>query len=451
MSNVSLWEEEHFTKHDVIIVGGGLSGLSTGISLLEKTYSYQSGLFGDSKLKIAILERGFMPSGASSKNAGLTVHTEFTEFLDDIKNMGEKKAVQIVIDRFRGIQKLLSRLQKIHGSSETNNPNLNQLNIENETKFNKITKIKKFEFYKQTEHLKLNEIYQQEGFFEIISENEMKSLEQLEYANSLLRPYFKEDIFILRNELIKRNRFNPNYVKSIVEVKYCGSLDSGNILKSLMRYFSFLGGLYFINVTYENHSFNEIPNSKRFKLKAKLGQDNQVLSEINLFCNKIAFCTNAFTKNIFKNEKIVPGRGQIIVTKPLKGVNFSGTFGFEEGYFYFRTISENRILIGGGRNYFLKEEESFEFKNTDKILNVILKKITEIFGNNIGKFEIDKHWSGIMAFSSEPDSYKIPIIKEVSSGIFICARLAGMGISLSSQAGERLANKILKTHSKQKL
>jgi glycine/D-amino acid oxidase-like deaminating enzyme len=53
----------------------------------------------------------------------------------------------------------------------------------------------------------------------------------------------------------------------------------------------------------------------------------------------------------------VPGRGQIVVTKPIQSLDYQGTFHFNDGYYYFRTIGK-RILFGGGRN------EDIEGENT---------------------------------------------------------------------------------------
>ena len=58
--SISFWEKESFTCNDVIVIGGGIIGLSVAISLLES----------NSKLSVLLLERGVFPSGASTKNAG---------------------------------------------------------------------------------------------------------------------------------------------------------------------------------------------------------------------------------------------------------------------------------------------------------------------------------------------------------------------------------------------
>lgn len=60
-------------------------------------------------------------------------------------------------------------------------------------------------------------------------------------------------------------------------------------------------------------------------------------------------CTNAFTNTLLPELEILPARGQILITKPIPGISWQGTFHFDQGYYYFRNVG-NRILFGGGRN-----------------------------------------------------------------------------------------------------
>jgi glycine/D-amino acid oxidase-like deaminating enzyme len=65
----SLWEANSYLTHDLIIIGGGLGiffflpkvGLSTACSVLEK----------HPEQRVIILEKGVIPTGASTKNAAL--------------------------------------------------------------------------------------------------------------------------------------------------------------------------------------------------------------------------------------------------------------------------------------------------------------------------------------------------------------------------------------------
>ncbi|RYZ47414.1 MAG: FAD-binding oxidoreductase, partial [Sphingobacteriales bacterium] len=57
---LSYWEKTSFLHYDHIVIGSGIVGLSTALEL--------RGRFPSSR--ILVLERGLLPTGASSRNAG---------------------------------------------------------------------------------------------------------------------------------------------------------------------------------------------------------------------------------------------------------------------------------------------------------------------------------------------------------------------------------------------
>ncbi len=56
-----------------------------------------------------MLEKGVLPSGASTKNAGISVFAFLGELLDDFKEIGEKKALEVVKLRYDGLKLLKQR------------------------------------------------------------------------------------------------------------------------------------------------------------------------------------------------------------------------------------------------------------------------------------------------------------------------------------------------------
>jgi hypothetical protein len=68
----SFWEFETYSREwDICIIGSGITGLSTGISLLEK----------NPQLQILVVDRWFIPLGASTRMPGfpvLEVHLKFS-------------------------------------------------------------------------------------------------------------------------------------------------------------------------------------------------------------------------------------------------------------------------------------------------------------------------------------------------------------------------------------
>ena len=89
----SYWEQQCFSQYDHIVVGAGIVGLSTAISL--------SGIFPGQS--ILVLERGFLPSGASTKNAGFACMGSATELLDDLSHIPADEVVALFAARKRGL------------------------------------------------------------------------------------------------------------------------------------------------------------------------------------------------------------------------------------------------------------------------------------------------------------------------------------------------------------
>ncbi len=97
---LSYWEKSSFLNYDVILIGSGIVGLSTAISIKEKQPA----------LTVAILERGILPTGASTKNAGFACIGSLTEILDDLKSMPPSEVLALVQVRKNGLARLRNRL-----------------------------------------------------------------------------------------------------------------------------------------------------------------------------------------------------------------------------------------------------------------------------------------------------------------------------------------------------
>lgn len=93
MNNLlSYWEKTTFFDFDIIIVGSGIVGLNAAIHLKESA----------PKLKIAILERGFLPSGASTKNAGFACFGSISELIEQESICGTDALAELIEKRWKG-------------------------------------------------------------------------------------------------------------------------------------------------------------------------------------------------------------------------------------------------------------------------------------------------------------------------------------------------------------
>src|SRR5215208_3716351 len=93
----SIWEKEtFFAPQDIIIAGSGFVGLWSAFYLKKK----------HPKLKITIVDRGLIPTGASTRNAGFACFGSLSEVVHDAQTMGTDKMLHLVEMRFKGLEKI---------------------------------------------------------------------------------------------------------------------------------------------------------------------------------------------------------------------------------------------------------------------------------------------------------------------------------------------------------
>ena len=367
--NYSYWEyKEWFTNNDFVIIGSGIVGLNCAINLKERF----------PKAKVIILEKGLLPQGASTKNAGFACFGSVSELLSDLKNHSEEEVFQLVKKRWKGLQLLRNML--------------GDKNID----------------------------YQHNNGYELFLEN--KSFEKCNHKigmlNQLLFPLFKENVFSIIDNKYHFKNIHPNYIVNKFECQ----IDTGKMMVQLLKKAQEKGVKILNNVVVDNFS----EEASQVKIKTNQGQ---------FTASKLLIATNGFTKELL-NENVKPARAQVLITKPIENLKIKGTFHLEEGYYYFRNIN-NRILLGGGRNLDFKTEETTQFGQTEIIQN----KLEEILKTTILPYlevEIEHRWSGIMGVGNQ----KKPIVKQLSNNVFCGVRLGGMGVAIGSLIGKELAELI---------
>lgn len=370
---ISFWEQNSFTRYDIIIVGAGITGLSTACSLKEK----------HPEKSVLVLERGIFPTGASTKNAGFACFAKACEMMSDMKLTDAETVAQLAVQRRNGLEKLRQRL----GDHKIG--------------------------------------YQQNGGYELIfDDDETFAPTQLDELNNKLLPHFGTKVFELKDEQI--NTFGFTKTSHLIYTPLEGQIDTGLMMDSLARYASDLG----VKIIYgaEVIEFDERDN------EVSVFVHHQQLNEnIEFVCQRMGLCTNALTSEFLPELGIKPGRGQVIVTKPIENLRFKGTFHFDEGFYYFRNYN-NRILFGGGRNLDIKHEETTAFESNSLIKNKLKHFLEEVIIPDT-EFEIERHWQGIMGFSPT----KQPIVQNITENIALGFGCNGMGIALGSHTGEQLA------------
>ena len=370
--NYSYWElKQYFTEFDLVVIGAGIVGLSSAISYKNK----------NKKAKILILERGLLPNGASTKNAGFACFGSSSELLDDLSKNNSETVWETVLMRWQGLQILRKRL----GDKGID------LNLW--------------------------------GGYELFDskENKIRSLEKIQELNKEIYQHLG-----LKNCFSEypKNNFGFKNTKGIILNKYEGQIDTGLMMQNLLLLAQKKGITVLNNI--EIKAINDLGG------KVELKSINGVFK-----AKKVVVATNGFANELLKINNINPARAQVLITKPISQLKIKGTFHYQEGYYYFRNI-KNRLLFGGGRNINLIKEATSEIGLNSKIQNhleYLLK--TMILPNTV--FEIEHRWSGIMGVGNE----KKPIIKPISNNVIAAVRMGGMGIAIGSKVGEIVA-KILK-------
>ncbi len=374
----SFWEKSTLQHYTHIIVGSGIVGLSTAASLLEKHPSAE----------VLILERGLLPQGASTKNAGFACFGSLTELQAEIAQYGEAATVERVHRRWEGLQKLRNRLGDTPIGLELS------------------------------------------GGYELLLEEDGTFIQDLDELNDLLFPIFQQEVFFQRPEWIKRFGFSTEHVQSLIYNPLEGHLDIGKMMRTLIQYVQRKGANLWNGV--EVKALQEKENQVALEIYHHATQRNYTLS-----AEQAMVCTNAFATALVPDLAIVPGRGQVLITEEIPDLAFRGSFHFDQGYYYFRN-HQNRVLFGGGRNLDFETERTTEFGSNDLILEDLKAKLSEIILPQ-RSYQIAGNWSGIMGFT--PD--KRAIRKAISERVFVCAGLNGMGIALASTLGDELADQVL--------
>lgn len=323
----SFWELSAMVEFDVAIIGGGILGLFSALEIRKK--------FPNSH--IAVFERGILPQGATSRNAGFACFGSLTELIANVESMGEQETCSIVEKRWRGIIKLRHTFE--------------DLDID----------------------------YHQLGGHELFFDS--KNLEEeISQMNEMLFPIFKKKTFALNNPKIKAFGFNKT--NQLVENVLEGQLHSGKLILALQKKLREANISYFCGAELTGHT------------NLQDGLEFEINHQTTFKTQKLILTTNGFVPNSIQNVK--PGRGQVLITNPIHDLQIKGCFHFNQGYYYFRNIG-NRILLGGGRQLDFEGETTSDFGLNDDIQSDLIDKLKTIILPHT-KFEIFKQWSGIMAF-----------------------------------------------------
>ena len=373
-SNLSYWEHQSFFGlTDVAIIGAGLVGLTAALYLKQLRPGW----------RVVVLERGALPSGASTKNAGFACFGSISELMEQEKR-GDLQAV--VAARWAG----LARLRELLSDAALG--------------------------------------YQPVGGYELFRQEEAalaaECRDRIDYFNALLAPIVGHGR-TFGDASAKARKFGFGGVGTLLKNEHEGSLDTGRMMRALLA----------------RAWAADVPVLTSCAVEAiETGPEGHRLPLANgatVATRQVLLATNAFAAELLPALAVTPGRGQVLVTEPLPDVRLPGTFHYDHGYAYFRQLPDHRILLGGGRNLDFRAEATTEPGLTPAVQQYLENLLREVIVPGCSP-RIDFRWSGVMGFGPA----LAPIIDWVRPGVLAAVRCNGMGVALGAGTGWQAATKL---------
>ncbi|NOT37812.1 MAG: FAD-binding oxidoreductase [Saprospiraceae bacterium] len=370
MSRVfSYWEFQHYLSHiDVCIIGSGIVGLNAGIELLEKKPG----------LKVLIIERSYIPYGASTRNAGFACFGTASELLSELETSSEEEVFGLFAQRYSGIQELLKRVPA------------DSMN------------------------------YEKYGGNEAFANNNIPSEEQLHYLNTRINEYIGIQNYFQFDKSRLKDSSLLNF-SALIHNEHEACINPMMMIDVLQRKFQNLGGLILSNAELSHwkdiESHVELHINQSYKTQSK----------------KIIFATNGFAQIQFPQIDIKAARNQVMVIEANHPIILKGCYHYNMGYVYFRSV-DRKLLIGGGRHI---DKES-EFTDSMEINPTIKSYLLEFVKEHIlpdENFRIINHWVGILGLGT----HRSPVIEKISENCIIAVRLSGIGVAIGTIVGKKAA------------
>ena len=377
MPSPSYWERETFFKDfDVVILGSGIVGLSAAIRLKEL----------EPRLNVTVVERGALPLGASTRNAGFACFGSASELLDDLETQPEAAVFELVERRFRGLE----NLKRLLGAGKI-----------------------------RYEHL---------GGYELFRTGEKARFEACAGALSRFNAQLKGITGLSETYQIldpADTGFGFADVRGVIFNRGEGQLHTGRMVDALLEKARAAGVRVITGLLIQ--AFHAGPDRITFETADGWTFESRMM----------LLAANGFAARLMPELAVRPARNQVLVTKPVPGLKFKGSFHYDRGYYYFRDI-DGRVLLGGGRCLDIEGETTDQFGTTDRISNALTGLLQEMILPGT-PFEIDTWWSGIMGMGDE----KKPIIRKLAPNLAAAVRFGGMGVAIGTLAGAEAAEMLL--------
>lgn len=269
----SYWEKDTFLRpYDLVVVGAGIVGLSSALFYRKAHPGH----------RILVIDKGWIPEGASTRNAGFACVGSITEHMADLdRETGEniKKRIQT---RYEG----LNLLKKTLGEDSIG--------------------------------------YRPCGGYELFTRRDAfdEAREHLDTMNRWLEEMTGEASVYSAGTL---NGYD------VIHNRLEGALHPGKMMQQLIKTVSETGV--------------EIKWNTKVK-RTGAGGEVQLVPGISLQADRVLIASNGFTKRLLPDIEIKPARGYVIVSSRQEHLAWKGTFHHDRGYMYFRDVGDRLLLGG---------------------------------------------------------------------------------------------------------
>ena len=138
------------------------------------------------------------------------------------------------------------------------------------------------------------------------------------------------------------------------------------------------------------------------------------------------------------DDAVWPARGQVVATAPLPERLFDCPHYARHGFDYWQQLPDNRIVLGGFRDFSILSEMTDEEVTTDEIQTALDAFLVELLGTMP---RVEHRWAGIFGLTQD----LLPLVGRVPGrdGTWVAAGYSGHGNVLGLLCGELVANAVL--------
>ena len=376
MNVISYWQRKHYyCRANVVIIGGGIVGVSAAVSLKSLRPTW----------RIVVIERGSIPEGASTRNAGFACIGSMTELLDDLEETPEEEVFSLAEKRWKGL---------LHLRAELGDAALR---------------------------------YVPAGGYELFLASDEAKWEQCLNHRAVFNHHFRQitgtEMFIPADNQIQELGLIGG--KHLMFHKGEGQLDAGAMMRAWYQKAREIGIVFLMGrMVSEWEEQGE-------------GMHIQLDDQTQLLSDQLLVTTNGYTRRILPELQIQPARNQVWVTEPIPNFPLKGNVHYDKGYVYFREVDQ-RLLVGGARNLDRVGETTDELGGNERIYQHLETFIQQTFDWD-SLPPIALRWSGILGFGPN----KQPVVRRLSSRESVAVGLGGMGVAIGTLMGEEAAQMVL--------